>query len=63
MRIISILCLSTGLILLGGCFDRSDHPAKDADQSKPSLLMKQPDKPITSPTAETEPTSSSEQDH
>lgn len=63
MRIIPIFCLSTGLVLSGGCFDRSDHPAKDADQSKPSLLMKQPEKPITSPTAETEPTSSSEQDH
>ncbi|AMA45901.1 hypothetical protein ACI2KE_00330 [Pseudomonas monteilii] len=63
MRTLPILCLSTTLVLLSGCFDRTDHPAKDADQSKPSLLMKQPDKPITSPTAETEPTSSSEQDH
>ncbi|CAM3599785.1 hypothetical protein CCOS865_04169 [Pseudomonas reidholzensis] len=43
MRLPPLLCLIGSLTLLGGCFDRdSDHPAKDADPSKPSLQMQQP---------------------
>ncbi|MPS98378.1 MAG: hypothetical protein E2581_07755 [Pseudomonas sp.] len=48
--------LGASLTLLGGCFDRdSDHPAKDADPSKPSLQMEQPDTPTTPPSPETKP--------
>ena len=49
MRLIPLIALVGTLGLLGGCFDRDDdHPAKDADQSKPSLQMQQPgDKPAT----------------
>ncbi|QXH49020.1 hypothetical protein KSS94_13690 [Pseudomonas fakonensis] len=48
MRITPLLCLLGSLSLLGGCFDRdNDHPAKDADPSKPSLQMQQPDTPAT----------------
>ncbi|QXH33495.1 hypothetical protein [Pseudomonas muyukensis] len=54
MRITPVLCLLASLTLLGGCFDRdNDHPAKDADPSKPSLQMQQPDTP--SPAPETKP--------
>lgn len=51
MRLIPLIALVGTLGLLGGCFDRDDdHPAKDADQSKPSLQMQQPgDKPATQP--------------
>lgn len=44
MRLIPLIALVGTLGVLGGCFDRdNDHPAKDADQSKPSLQMQQPD--------------------
>ncbi|MDH1633133.1 hypothetical protein [Pseudomonas mosselii] len=50
MRIAPMICL------LGGCFDRdNDHPAKDADPSKPSLQMQQPDTPTTNPSPDTRP--------
>ncbi len=37
----AFVILLTGL-LLGGCFDNSNHPGKDSDPSKPSLQMQQP---------------------
>lgn len=37
----SIILLS-GVLLLGGCFDNSNHPGKDSDPAKPSLQMQQP---------------------
>ncbi|HDS1733375.1 MULTISPECIES: hypothetical protein [Pseudomonas] len=44
MRTAPMICLLSSLVLLGGCFDRdTDHPAKDADPSKPSLQMQKPD--------------------
>lgn len=44
MRTAPMICLLSSLALLGGCFDRdTDHPAKDADPSKPSLQMQKPD--------------------
>lgn len=46
MRTAPLIGLLCSMALLSGCFDRSDHPAKDADQSKPSLLMKKPDTTI-----------------
>ena len=46
MRNAPLAVLIGSMILLSGCFERSDHPAKDADQSKPSLLMKKPDTTI-----------------
>ncbi|WP_237858456.1 hypothetical protein [Pseudomonas sp. PGPR81] len=51
MRTTAIIVLLSSLTLLGGCFDRdAEHPAKDADQSKPSLQMQQPDeKPAPQP--------------
>lgn len=56
MRITPVLCLLASITLVGGCFDRdTDHPAKDADQSKPSLQMQKPDTPTTEPTPETKP--------
>ncbi|MFY1033477.1 hypothetical protein [Pseudomonas asiatica] len=57
MRLIPLIALVGTLGLLGGCFDRdNDHPAKDADQSKPSLQMQQPgDKPATQPAPDPEP--------
>ncbi|MEF9898832.1 MAG: hypothetical protein RR736_10060 [Pseudomonas sp.] len=54
MRITPLLCLFASLTLLGGCFDRDpDHPAKDADQSKPSLQMQKPDEPSSPPAPDT----------
>jgi hypothetical protein len=51
-----MICLLGSLSLLGGCFDRdNDHPAKDADPSKPSLQMQQPDTSTTNPSPETRP--------
>ncbi|AMK31250.1 hypothetical protein QYE73_18690 [Pseudomonas mosselii] len=56
MRITPFICLIGSLSLLSGCFDRdNDHPAKDADPSKPSLQMQQPDTPTTNPSPETRP--------
>lgn len=57
MRLPSLIALMAALTLVGGCFDRdSDHPAKDADQSKPSLQMQQPDdKPAAQPAPDPEP--------
>ncbi|QXH44498.1 hypothetical protein KSS93_16560 [Pseudomonas xanthosomatis] len=56
MRITPLLCLLGSLSLLSGCFDRdNDHPAKDADPSKPSLQMQQPDTPTTEPAPQTKP--------
>ena len=57
MRLIPLIALVGTLGLLGGCFDRdNDHPAKDADQSKPPLQMQQPgDKPATQPAPAPEP--------
>ncbi|MBK4993271.1 hypothetical protein IAE39_001445 [Pseudomonas sp. S37] len=50
------LLLTASFSLLGGCFDRDkDHPAKDADPSKPSLQMQQPTPPATTPPPETKP--------
>lgn len=44
MRLIPLIALLGTLALTTGCFDRdNDHPAKDADPSKPSLQMQQPD--------------------
>ncbi|MNI99165.1 hypothetical protein D3C73_1581770 [compost metagenome] len=53
----AIIVLLSSLTLLGGCFDRdAEHPAKDADQSKPSLQMQQPDeKPAPQPAPDPEP--------
>lgn len=51
-----VLLLTASASLLGGCFDRDkDHPAKDADPSKPSLQMQQPSNPATTPPAESKP--------
>ncbi|MFB4394700.1 MULTISPECIES: hypothetical protein [unclassified Pseudomonas] len=48
--------LGATLALLSGCFERdNDHPAKDADPSKPSLQMQQPDPPATRSSPATEP--------
>ncbi|RCL21508.1 hypothetical protein C6A77_22290 [Pseudomonas sp. AFG_SD02_1510_Pfu_092] len=57
MRTIPLLALLGTLTLVGGCFDRdNDHPAKDADPSKPSLQMQQPgDKPAAQPAPDPEP--------
>ncbi|AIN58455.1 MULTISPECIES: hypothetical protein [Pseudomonas] len=56
MRIAPLICLLGSLGLLAGCFDRdNDHPAKDADPSKPSLQMQQPNPPTANPTPETKP--------
>ena len=37
----AFVILLSGL-LLGGCFDNSNHPGKDSDPSKPSLQMQHP---------------------
>ncbi|MCV9917429.1 MULTISPECIES: hypothetical protein [Pseudomonas] len=56
MRLVPTVCLLSSLALLGGCFDRdTDHPAEDADQSKPSLQMQKPDQPAPQPTPGPEP--------
>jgi len=57
MRLIPIMGLLGSLTLVGGCFDRdSHHPAKDADQSKPSLQMQQnTEKPAPQPAPGPEP--------
>ncbi|MFK0310353.1 hypothetical protein ACIQUF_03835 [Pseudomonas sp. NPDC090233] len=57
MRLIPLFALLGSLTLVGGCFDRdSDHPAKDADQSKPSLQMQQnTEKPAPQPAPGPEP--------
>ncbi|WAP66061.1 hypothetical protein OZ911_11945 [Pseudomonas fortuita] len=53
-NLFAMLLLTASFSLLGGCFDRdSDHPAKDADPSKPSLQMQQPSDPVINPPAET----------
>lgn len=55
-NLFTTLLLTAGFTLLGGCFDRdNDHPAKDADPSKPSLQMQQPSDPATTPPAESKP--------
>ncbi|MCO7514040.1 hypothetical protein NJF44_06520 [Pseudomonas guariconensis] len=64
MRMAPLICLLGSLTLLGGCFDRdNDHPAKDADPSKPSLQMQQPDAPATQPTPEPQPMPPRDQDN
>jgi len=63
MRAALTICLAGSLVLLGGCFDRSDHPAKDSDPSKPSLQMQQPDKPVTQAAPDPKPMPSKEQDN
>ena len=55
MRVTPILCLLSASLMLGGCFNRDDHPAKDADPSKPSLQMQKPDAPATAPAQQTAP--------
>jgi len=57
MRLPTLIALIGTLSLVGGCFDRdTDHPAKDADPSKPSLQMQQPDdKPAPQPAPDPEP--------
>ena len=56
MRTAPLICLLGSLSLLGGCFDRDDdHPAKDADPSKPSLQMQKPDAPATERVPESQP--------
>lgn len=56
MRTAPLICILGSLTLLGGCFDRdTDHPAKDADQSKPSLQMQKPDTPAPQPAPDPEP--------
>ncbi|WP_410481945.1 hypothetical protein ACJ70E_12175 [Pseudomonas plecoglossicida] len=57
MRLPPLITLIGALTLLGGCFDRdTDHPAKDADPSKPSLQMQQPgDTPAAQPTPGSDP--------
>lgn len=55
MRITPILCLLSASLMLGGCFNRDDHPAKDADPSKPSLQMQKPDAPVTAPAQQSAP--------
>lgn len=64
MRIAPMLCLLGCLTMLGGCFDRDDdHPAKDADPSKPSLQMQQPDKSATEPAPPSQPMPSQDPDN
>ncbi|MCI0911340.1 hypothetical protein OSW16_13860 [Pseudomonas putida] len=57
MRTTAIIIALSSLTLLGGCFDRDpDHAAEDADHSKPSLQMQQPDdKPAPQPAPGPEP--------
>ena len=57
MRLLPLIALMGAFTLVGGCFDRDkDHPAKDADHSKPSLQMQQPgDKPASQPAPGPEP--------
>ncbi|MFJ4452890.1 hypothetical protein ACIP1G_03205 [Pseudomonas sp. NPDC089392] len=57
MRLTPLIALMGALTLLSGCFDRdNDHPAKDADPSKPSLQMQQPDaQPAPQPAPDPEP--------
>ncbi|PYC13872.1 hypothetical protein [Pseudomonas mosselii] len=56
MRFAPLICLIGSLCLLGGCFDRdNDHPAKDADPSKPSLQMQQPETSTTNPSPQSRP--------
>lgn len=52
----SFIILLSGL-LLGGCFDNSNHPGKDSDPSKPSLQMQQP---AESPAAQLAPNKDSD---
>lgn len=55
-NLLATTLLAACFTMLGGCFDRdNDHPAKDADPSKPSLQMQQPDAPTTNPSPETKP--------
>lgn len=50
------VCLFGSLAVLTGCFDRDDsHPAKDADESKPSLQMQQHQTPAPQPAPGPEP--------
>ncbi len=63
MRIAPLLGLLGSLLLLNGCFDRDDHPAKDADPSKPSLQMQKPDASTTSGAPAQQPLPSPEKDN
>ncbi|MDD2058959.1 hypothetical protein N5D52_23525 [Pseudomonas sp. GD03860] len=55
MKIHYLPGLLCSLILLQGCFDRPDHAAADADQSKPSLQMHKSDVPAPDPQPGPEP--------
>lgn len=56
MRVTPIICLLSASLMLGGCFNRdNNHPAKDADPSKPSLQMQKPDAPVTAPAQQSAP--------
>jgi hypothetical protein len=58
------LILLGSLTLLGGCFDRdTDHPAKDADPSKPSLQMQKPDESAIQPAPSSQPMPPKTQDN
>ncbi|MHC6225621.1 hypothetical protein ACYU03_12745 [Pseudomonas sp. X10] len=69
MRLAPLFCLLGSLLMLGGCFDRDDHPAKDADPSKPSLQMQKPDEsvipaePVQPPQPPQQPLTPLEQDN
>ncbi|MBA1204126.1 hypothetical protein G7009_20610 [Pseudomonas capeferrum] len=63
MRTASLICLLGSMTLVSGCFDRSDHPAKDADQSKPSLQMQKPDTTIGEGQPAQQPITSQEKDN
>ncbi|MFK0091973.1 hypothetical protein [Pseudomonas sp. NPDC090592] len=55
-NLFATLLLTASFALVAGCFDRdNDHPAKDADPSKPSLQMQQPSPPASNPAPETKP--------
>jgi len=43
MKLAKLMGATCCVVLLHGCFNEPDRPAKDADHSKPSLQMQQPD--------------------
>ncbi|CAG8863497.1 hypothetical protein PS627_00435 [Pseudomonas fluorescens] len=63
MRTTPVICLLSATLLLGGCFNRDDHPAKDADPSKPSLQMQKPDAPVSSGAPAQQPVPAPEKDN
>ncbi|WAH55839.1 hypothetical protein LZ023_22710 [Pseudomonas silvicola] len=55
MNPLKLLGMSCCVLMLHGCFNETDHPAKDADRSKASVQMQKPDAPTGEATPQGEP--------